>query len=112
MVVQTVVQNKQKVTVDIKDSASVSTNDSSTSSKKDWIGKWVQKLSKLIQTEENKKMMHVFIIDPILNHVLERLFPYVLILCVLFVVLTIMITLTLLLVFTRLPAAFAAVSAS
>jgi hypothetical protein len=98
-----------------QDSISVSTTDSTTSSsspKKDWIGKWVQKLSKLIQTEENKKMMHVFIIDPILNHVLERLFPYVLILCVLFVVLTIMITLTLLLVFTRLPAAFAAVSAS
>jgi hypothetical protein len=51
-------------------------------------------------------MMQVFLVDPILNHVLERLFPYVLILCVLFVLLTIMITITLLIVFTRLPAAF------
>jgi hypothetical protein len=93
------------------DTASVSTADSTTL-KKDWIGKWIQKLSKIIQTEENKKMMHVFLLDPILNHVLERLFPYVLILCVLFVLLTIMITVTLLLVFTRLPAALAAVSSS
>ena len=91
------------------DSASVSTV---FSSKKDWIGKWIQKLSQTIQTEENKKMMHVFIIDPILNHVLERIFPYVLILCVLFVILTIMISVTLLVVFTRLPAAFNAVSSS
>ena len=52
-------------------------------------------------------MVQVFLVDPILNHVLERLFPYVLILCVLFVILTIMISLTLLLVFTRLPTATA-----
>jgi len=98
---------------DLRDSGSVSTTESTPSTpKKDWVGKWIQKISQIIQTEENKKMMHVFLIDPILNHVLERLFPYVLILCVLFVVLTIMITLTLLLVFTRLPAAFAAVSGS
>jgi hypothetical protein len=82
------------------------------SPKKDWIRIWIQKASQLIQTEENKKMMHVFLIDPILNHVLERIFPYVLILCVLFVVLTIMISVTLLVVFTRLPAAFNAVSSS
>jgi len=92
------------------ESVSVSTTGSTTQPKKDWLGKWIQKMSQIIQTEENKKMVHVFLVDPILNHVLERLFPYVLILCVLFVILTIMITLTLLLVFTRLPAAFAAVT--
>jgi len=91
------------------DSESVSTT-TSFSSKKDWIGKWIQKASQLIQTDENKKMINVFLIDPILNHVLERIFPYVLILCVLFVVLTIMISVTLLVVFTRLPAALNAVS--
>ena len=92
-----------------QDSASVST--ASEEPKKDWVRKWIQKMSQMIQTDENKKMIHVFLVDPILNHILERIFPYVLILCVLFVVLTIMITLTLLLVFTRLPAAFAAVTA-
>jgi len=89
------------------DTESISTTQSSSSPlKKDWIIKWIQKMSHLIQTEENKKMIHVFLVDPILNHVLERIFPYILILCVLFVILTIMITLTLLLLFMRLPAAF------
>lgn len=76
--------------------------------KQDLVQRWIEKLIKMVQTEENKKMVQVFLIDPILNHVLERLFPYVLILCVLFVILTIMISLTLLLVFTRLPTAIAA----
>ena len=74
--------------------------------KKEWIHTWVQKIIQAVQTDENKKMLQVFLVDPVLNHVLERLFPYVLILCVLFVLLTIMISLTLLVVFTRLPAAF------
>lgn len=78
--------------------------------KKDWLQRWIRKLSQNLQTEENKKMIHVFVIDPILNHILERIFPYILVMCVLFVILTIMITLTLLLVFTRLPAALAALS--
>ena len=73
--------------------------------KQAWFHKWIQKLSQILQTEENKKMMQVFLIDPILNHILDRIFPYVLILCVLFVVLTIMISLTLIIVFTRVPAA-------
>jgi hypothetical protein len=75
--------------------------------KQDLIQKWIQKLIQIVQTEENKKMVQVFLLDPILNHVLERLFPYVLMLCVLFVILTVMIALTLLLVFTRLPTSVA-----
>jgi hypothetical protein len=74
--------------------------------KKEWIHAWVQKIIQSVQTDENKKMVQVFLVDPILNHILERLFPYVLILCVLFVILTIMISMTLLIVFTRIPAAF------
>jgi hypothetical protein len=78
--------------------------------KKEWVHTWVQKIIKSIQTDENKKMVQVFLVDPILNHILERLFPYVLILCVLFVLLTIMISMTLLIVFTRIPAEFNASS--
>lgn len=89
------------------DAHSVSTN-GTTIQKKDWLQKWIHKVSQTIQTEENKKMMQVFLIDPLLNHILERLFPYILITCVLFVLLTIMIALTLLVVFTRLPAALGA----
>ena len=87
-----------------QDAESVSTTQSSTM-KKDWVTKWIQKMSQMVQTEDNKKMIQLFLIDPILNHILERIFPYILILCVLFVVLTIMISLTLLLLFMRLPAA-------
>jgi len=97
--------------VSLQGSDSASTSTTSEVPKKDWVRKWIQKMSQMIQTDENKKMIHIFLVDPILNHILERIFPYVLILCVLFVILTIMITLTLLLVFTRLPAAFAAVTA-
>ena len=93
------------------DRGSVSTHPSS-QSKKDWLKKWIQKLSQTLQTDENKKMLHVFVMDPILNYILERIFPYILIMCVLFVILTVMITVTLLLVFTRLPAALAALSPS
>lgn len=83
------------------------TNNPPKPKKQDLVQRWIEKLIKMVQTEENKKMVQVFLVDPILNHVLERLFPYVLMLCVLFVVLTIMISLTLLLVFTRLPTATA-----
>ena len=86
----------------------VKDNESVGSPKKEWIQKWIQKLVQAIQTDENKKMVQVFLIDPLLNHVLDRLFPYVLILCVLFIVLTSMIFMTLLLVFTRLPGSLSA----
>ena len=91
----------------MKQSDSTSVASSNTAPhKKEWLHKWIQKLSQTIQTDENKKMIQVFLIDPILNHILERLFPYILVMCVLFVLLTLMIALTLLLVFTRLPGAF------
>jgi hypothetical protein len=73
--------------------------------KPDFLQKWIQKLAQMIQTDENKKLLQMYFIDPLINHILERIFPYIVIMCVLFVILTIMITLTLLLVFTRLPGA-------
>lgn len=88
------------------DIRSVSTE--GTTNKKDWLQRWIHKLSKSVQTDENKKMLQVFLIDPLLNHVMERIFPYILILCVLFVLLVVMITLTLFMVFTRVPAALGA----
>jgi uncharacterized membrane protein len=71
--------------------------------KREWIEKWIQKLRQSIQTDENKKMIQVFILDPVMNYVLERLFPYILIFCVLFVLLVGMIALTLALIFLRVP---------
>jgi hypothetical protein len=81
-----------------------------TPKKKEWMHEWIQKILKSVQTDENKKMVQVFLVDPILNHILERLFPYILILCVLFVILTIMISMILLIVFTRIPSVFRDIS--
>lgn len=80
--------------------------------KPDFLQKWIQKLAQMIQTDENKKLLQMYFIDPLINHILERIFPYIVIMCVLFVILTIMITLTLLLVFTRLPGALGVVTVS
>ena len=76
--------------------------------KKEWVQQFIQKTLQQVQTDENKKWLQVFLIDPILNYILERMFPYILILTVLFVLLTFMITITLILVFTRVPAALGA----
>jgi len=86
------------------DSASITSSSSKTKTK-DWLNGMLQKYLRLVQTDENKKIIQMFVLDPILNHVLERIFPYVLMLCILFILLTIMISLTLILVFTRLPVA-------
>lgn len=67
----------------------------------EWVQSFIQKLIKSVQTDENRKMIQVFLVDPVLNYILERLFPYVAVLCVLFVVLTVMISATLVIVFTR-----------
>lgn len=83
------------------DKASV-TSAGSLSTKKDWLQRWIHKLTQTIQTDENKKMIQVYLIDPLINHIMDRIFPYIVIMCVLFVILTIMIGGTLLLVFTRL----------
>lgn len=84
------------------DSASVTSTGSKSGNH---IEKFLQKCIRIVQTEENKKMLTVFLFDPIINYIFERLFPYLLIFCVIFVLLTVMIALTLLVVFTRLPGA-------
>ena len=91
-------------------SATSSTSATNSPPKREWIQRWIHKLSQNLQTEENKKMIHVFVIDPIINHILERILPYIIVMCVLFMVLTGMIMLTLFIIFTRLPAAFGAVT--
>lgn len=73
--------------------------------KKDWLQRWIHKISQTVQTDENKKMLQVYIIDPLISYIMERIFPYILIMCVLFVLLTAMIALTMIIVFTRLPVA-------
>lgn len=86
----------------LSDNSSVSSRETT---KKEWLQRWIHKLSQTIQTDENKKMLQVFLVDPLINYIMERIFPYIVIMCVLFVVLIVMIALTLVVVFTRLPGA-------
>ena len=37
-----------------------------------------------LQKEETLKQLHHYIVDPVLNHILERVFPYIVLTCVLF----------------------------
>lgn len=72
------------------------------STKKDMVQKVIDKLSTYMQKEENKQWLQVFVIDPVLSHILDRIFPYIIIVCIIMVVLIILIILTFFLVFTKL----------
>jgi hypothetical protein len=37
-----------------------------------------------LQKEETLKKLHHYVVDPVLNHILERIFPYIVLTCVLF----------------------------
>jgi hypothetical protein len=56
---------------------------------------FVTKLFLYINREETRQQFQNFVIDPLLNHVLERVFPYILLTCVLFLVLIVVVMLTL-----------------
>jgi hypothetical protein len=59
--------------------------------KDDVIQKFINKVFLLLSNEETKKYIQIYLIDPILNHVLERLFPYIIVSCVLIIILIISI---------------------
>jgi hypothetical protein len=37
-----------------------------------------------LQKDETLQKLHLYILDPLLNHILERVFPYIVLTCVLF----------------------------
>lgn len=53
----------------------------------DTIQKFIQKFLVLLNNDESKKYMQIYLFDPIMNHVLERIFPYIIITSVLFIIL-------------------------
>ena len=57
--------------------------------------KFMQKVFMFMNKEETKKQFQVFFMDPLLNHIMERVFPYIILTCVLFVLLLIVVMLTL-----------------
>jgi hypothetical protein len=67
------------------------------------IYKWVEKMVAHLQKEENKRLIQLYLIDPILNHVLDRVFPYIILTCALFSLLVILVGMTFVIILLKVP---------
>lgn len=76
-----------------------------------WANPLVQKLMGYIEKDEVRHQIKQHLLDPLLRHVLERVYPYIILICVLFVLLLVVILITLgIIVFQiRSPAGIASV---
>lgn len=88
----------------MNDSSSVAST--TTAGRKGMIERVIDKLTTYMQKDENKRWLQVFVIDPVLNHILDRIFPYIVVMSIIFVVLIILVVLTFFIVFTKVPKAF------
>ena len=55
--------------------------------KKEIIQKMFQNILLLFKNDEAREYIQIYLIDPLLNHVLERIFPYIVITSILFILL-------------------------
>lgn len=92
-------QKRMHHSIDNTDNSTIQTEGGTR--KNEFIHKTFQKIIKYLQREENQKWFQVFLLDPVINHILDRIFPYIVVLCVLFVLLTIMVGVTFAFVFTQ-----------
>lgn len=58
----------------------------------------LQKIFRYINRDETRKQIQVYVVDPILTHIMERVFPYILLFCVFFVVLLLLVAATLVII--------------
>ena len=56
---------------------------------------FLNRMLQYIGKEEIRKRLHDDVIDPLLDHVMKRIFPYIILTCVLFILLLIVVMLTL-----------------
>lgn len=75
---------------------------------------FLQKLLQYMGKEEIRKRLHDDIVDPLLDHIMKRVFPYLLLTCVLFIVvlLTVLFTLGVVIFHLRNPVLAAAAAAN
>jgi hypothetical protein len=59
--------------------------------KNDIFKKFIEKTFLMLSNDETRKYIQVYLIDPLLNHVLERIFPYIILTTVLFIILIVCI---------------------
>ena len=60
-----------------------------------WSDKLFQKCIAYIESERVQLTLHEKVLTPILNHVLKRVFPYIILICVMFVLLLMSVLITL-----------------
>jgi hypothetical protein len=58
------------------------------------LEKFMEKGILLLNREDTRKRLQLYLIDPLLNHVMERVFPYIVLTCALFALLLIVTMLT------------------
>lgn len=56
---------------------------------------FIDKLIRYMTREDMKRQFSVYVVDPLLNHVMERVFPYIILTLVLFILLLIVVMLIL-----------------
>lgn len=56
---------------------------------------FVQRIIQYIGKEEIRQKLNDDVVDPLLNHIMKRVFPYIILTCVLFILLLLVVLLTL-----------------
>jgi hypothetical protein len=81
---------------------------------KGWSAPLLQKLMLYVGKDEVRHQIKYHLLDPLLQHVLERVYPYIILICVLFVLLlfVILITLGIIVFQIRGPGSFSAGAAT
>ena len=84
--------------------------------KPSWMEQLMEKSIHLLNRDDTRKKLQLYLIDPLLNHIMERVFPYIVLTCALFTLLLIVAMLTFGMLIVQTRSAFwpltAAVSAS
>ena len=62
--------------------------------KKELLQKMIHNVLLLFNNDESRKYVQIYLIDPLLNHVLERIFPYILLTSILFILLILLTIVT------------------
>ncbi len=56
---------------------------------------FMRRIFQFVNNEETQKQVQIYLLDPLINHIMERVFPYIVLTCVLFVLLLILVVLIL-----------------
>ncbi len=65
------------------------------------IKRWVETLAHSIQQKETKEWLQMLVLDPFLSYIIDRVFPYFILLIVLFALLLVFVIITCVLIIYR-----------